>query len=307
MGELDGLPPGFRFVPTEEELVSHYLKNKVSETRSPNFNPDIIRELDIYNHEPFDLLGMASFPNENQLFFFAERTAPIFSRKVRVTGGGYWKVVGRKRPVVSGREGVVGFKTTLVFHKGRAPNGEKTDWRMKEYVLASDRDGIRGTHALCHIYLKSPTKKRQVICESSFVQDGAVTIGACCNDEICYRQQGGTPLPVIWEVKEEEETLIPQDDELHKLLSEMLDAETGSQTWDALPTTASSSMTNQMAIDEPVQNVINWCPVPFISESVKHGIIQGEWNKMCNRALLDGDYIELNDLVSPLADSSSFR
>lgn len=48
------LAPGFRFHPTDEELVSYYLKRKVS-NKPVRFNA--IAEVDIYKNEPWDLAG----------------------------------------------------------------------------------------------------------------------------------------------------------------------------------------------------------------------------------------------------------
>lgn len=53
MENLSALPPGFGFHPTDVELVSHYLKRK---TQGHNFD-EIIPEVDIYKHEPWDLPG----------------------------------------------------------------------------------------------------------------------------------------------------------------------------------------------------------------------------------------------------------
>lgn len=47
------LPPGFRFHPTDEELVSYYLKRKV--LGKPSY--DAIAEVEIYKHKPSDLEG----------------------------------------------------------------------------------------------------------------------------------------------------------------------------------------------------------------------------------------------------------
>ena len=49
------VPPGFRFHPTEEELVGYYLARKVA---SQKIDLDIIREVDLYRIEPWDLQGM---------------------------------------------------------------------------------------------------------------------------------------------------------------------------------------------------------------------------------------------------------
>ena len=48
------VPPGFRFHPTDEELVGYYLRKKVA---SQKIDLDVIREIDLYRIEPWDLQG----------------------------------------------------------------------------------------------------------------------------------------------------------------------------------------------------------------------------------------------------------
>lgn len=50
------LPPGFRFHPTDEELINCYLKNKISS--SPNPLVSIIAEIDLYKFNPWELPGI---------------------------------------------------------------------------------------------------------------------------------------------------------------------------------------------------------------------------------------------------------
>lgn len=49
-----GLPPGFRFHPTDEELVNYYLKKKI---QGQEIELDIIPEVDLYKCEPWELSG----------------------------------------------------------------------------------------------------------------------------------------------------------------------------------------------------------------------------------------------------------
>lgn len=66
MGENSvNLPPGFRFYPTDEELVVHFLHRKAALLPC---HPDVIPDLDLYPYDPWDLEGM-------QLLF-----SPPFSR-----------------------------------------------------------------------------------------------------------------------------------------------------------------------------------------------------------------------------------
>lgn len=48
------VPPGFRFHPTDEELLYYYLRKKVS---YEDIDLDVIKEVDLNKLEPWDLKG----------------------------------------------------------------------------------------------------------------------------------------------------------------------------------------------------------------------------------------------------------
>ncbi|XP_068311790.1 NAC domain-containing protein 89-like [Pyrus communis] len=127
--------PGFRFSPTDEELISYYLKNKL-EGPAPGKTVEVISEVDICNFEPCDLPAKSIIQSDNEWFFFSPRGRkyPHGSQSRRATEFGYWKATGKERNVKSGSN-VVGTKRTLVFHVGRAPKGERTEWIMHEYCM----------------------------------------------------------------------------------------------------------------------------------------------------------------------------
>lgn len=59
--EHDLVMPGFRFHPTEEEIIEFYLRRKVE---GKHFNVELITFLDLYRYDPWELPGLtaASFP-----------------------------------------------------------------------------------------------------------------------------------------------------------------------------------------------------------------------------------------------------
>ncbi|XP_019163315.1 PREDICTED: NAC domain-containing protein 60-like [Ipomoea nil] len=125
--------PGFRFSPTDEELISYYLKKKVE---ALDERVEVIPEVEIWRHEPWDLPGKSVVQSDNEWFFFSPcgRKYPNGSQSRRATESGYWKATGKERNVKSGSK-VIGTKRTLVFHVGRAPKGQRTQWIMHEYCI----------------------------------------------------------------------------------------------------------------------------------------------------------------------------
>eukprot|EP01018_Ginkgo_biloba_P025940 Gb_02849 [translate_table: standard] len=156
------LPPGFRFHPTDEELVVHYLKRKVSSSPLP---VSIITDIDLYKFDPWDLPGKAKArfgEQEGEWYFFSprERKYPNGGRPNRAAASGYWKATGTDKPIFCGTT-KAGVKKALVFYKGRPPNGTKTGWIMHEYRLIDSALPAKpysmrlDDWVLCRIYKKA--------------------------------------------------------------------------------------------------------------------------------------------------------
>lgn len=58
------VPPGFRFHPTEEELVGYYLKRKIN---SLKIDLDVITDIDLYRIEPWDIQGTINLYRSDSL------------------------------------------------------------------------------------------------------------------------------------------------------------------------------------------------------------------------------------------------
>ncbi|KAK1373769.1 NAC domain-containing protein [Heracleum sosnowskyi] len=150
--------PGFRFHPTEEELIEFYLKNTIY---GKKMHYDVIGVLNIYGYDPWHLPGLAMI-GEREWYFFVPRDTKHGSggRPNRTTANGFWKATGSDRKIVtlSDPKRVIGLKKTLVFYKGRAPRGTKTDWVMNEYRLPASCPQHKDI-VLCKIYRKATSLK----------------------------------------------------------------------------------------------------------------------------------------------------
>nr|AOC59212.1 NAC transcription factor 32 [Haloxylon ammodendron] len=153
------LAPGFRFHPTDEELVWYYLRRKVY---GKPFRVDAISEIDIYKVEPSDLPGLSKLKTRDlEWYFFSalDRKYGNGSKTNRATNEGYWKTTGKDRPVYHNSK-VVGMKKTLVYHRGRAPRGLRTNWVMHEYKLSDEvieKASFPAGFVLCRVFQKSGT------------------------------------------------------------------------------------------------------------------------------------------------------
>ncbi|EOY17418.1 NAC domain protein, IPR003441, putative isoform 1 [Theobroma cacao] len=158
LGDDQVWPPGFRFHPTDEELVLYYLKRKICRRK---LKLDIIRETDVYKWDPEELPAQSILKSgDRQWFFFSprDRKYPNGARSNRATRQGYWKATGKDRTITCNSR-VVGVKKTLVFYGGRAPNGVRSDWVMHEYTLDEEElkrcQNMKDYYALYKVYKKS--------------------------------------------------------------------------------------------------------------------------------------------------------
>ncbi|KAI9119303.1 hypothetical protein K1719_009978 [Acacia pycnantha] len=148
------LPPGFRFYPSDEELVCHYLYKKISNEEALK---GTLVEIDLHSCEPWQLPEVAKLNATEWYFFsFRDRKYATGFRTNRATTSGYWKATGKDRTVVNPitRE-VVGMRKTLVFYRNRAPNGIKTGWIMHEFRLETPHMPPKEDWVLCRVFHKS--------------------------------------------------------------------------------------------------------------------------------------------------------
>ncbi|KAJ4969614.1 hypothetical protein NE237_002713 [Protea cynaroides] len=166
---MENLPPGFRFYPTEEELITFYLRNKLEGTR-PDLDR-VIPVLDIYEMDPWQLpqfAGELCRGDPEQWFFFSPRQAREArgGRPNRTTSSGYWKATGSPGYSYSSGNRIIGMKKTMVFYKGKAPTGKKTEWKMNEYraILGDSTSSssastpspiLRREYSICRVYVGS--------------------------------------------------------------------------------------------------------------------------------------------------------
>ncbi|CAN4103830.1 unnamed protein product [Withania somnifera] len=150
------LPPGFRFHPTDEELIWDYLLKKVDQSTDQQQYPLLV-EVDLNKSEPWEIPEVACVGGK-EWYFYSQRDRKYATglRTNRATVSGYWKATGKDRAVI--RKGsLVGMRKTLVFYQGRAPKGRKSDWVMHEFRLEGPLTNTspKKDWVLCRVFHKN--------------------------------------------------------------------------------------------------------------------------------------------------------
>ncbi|ESQ48728.1 hypothetical protein EUTSA_v10021297mg [Eutrema salsugineum] len=151
------LPPGFRFHPRDDELVCDYLMKR---TVRSLYQPVVLIEVDLNKCEPWDIPRMARVGGKDWYFYSQkDRKYATGQRTNRATATGYWKATGKDRAIQ--RNGsLVGMRKTLVFYRGRAPKGRKTEWVMHEFrlqgtLLHHSPNSLKEEWVLCRVFHKN--------------------------------------------------------------------------------------------------------------------------------------------------------
>ncbi|KAJ0670714.1 putative transcription factor NAM family [Helianthus annuus] len=162
----------YRFYPTEEELISFYLSNKLQNHRTHDLHR-VIPVVNVYEHNPSHLPKLAGElckRDTEQWFFFVPRQQREAQggRPSRTTASGYWKATGSPTYVYSSDNKVIGVKKTMVFYEGKSRKVKKTEWKMNEYrAIKQELEGtntlpvpkLRHELSLCRVYVVSGTTR----------------------------------------------------------------------------------------------------------------------------------------------------
>ncbi|MCD7469657.1 hypothetical protein HAX54_008806 [Datura stramonium] len=112
-------------------------------------------QIDIYKYDPWDLPMCSNNNGEKEWYFYCKRGRKYKNsvRPNRVTGGsGFWKATGIDKPIYGSHDHngkcIIGLKKSLVYYRGSAGKGTKTEWQMHEFRLPSEND--KSTQHLIH-------------------------------------------------------------------------------------------------------------------------------------------------------------
>ncbi|KAK8944373.1 Transcription factor JUNGBRUNNEN 1 [Platanthera zijinensis] len=276
--------PGFRFHPTEDELLDFYLRREAAGKKQ---SIDIIGTLNLYLYDPWDLPSLAKM-GEKEWYFFVprDRRQSNGGRPNRTTERGFWKATGSDRSIrsVVDPRRLIGLKKTLVYYLGRAPRGTKTEWVMNEYRLPAVRNTSSPIQppsdeiVLCKIYRKATSMKeleqRAAIEEDSRASsNGAVS--ATSSDQEDVQRCGHSE--IVMEMNEEYATTAAVELRLPKMpLLESSATILRRPIPHAMPTAAAQQrpaqsptcrkLPNLPAIEVPSQASFDWEQDSFLSQ-----------------------------------------
>ncbi|CAE6118891.1 unnamed protein product [Arabidopsis arenosa] len=172
---LASLPVGFRFSPTDEELVRYYLRLKIN---GHDDDVRVIREIDICKWEPWDLpdFSVVKTIDAEWLFFCPlDRKYPSGSRMNRATVA------------------------------GRAPKGTRTCWIMHEYrATEKDLDGTKSGQnpfVVCKLFKKQDIVNRAAAEESKSCEVGPAVSSPTVVDEMKSEVEMSEVSPVLEDTK----------------------------------------------------------------------------------------------------------
>ncbi|KAF8007034.1 hypothetical protein BT93_K1132 [Corymbia citriodora subsp. variegata] len=176
---MERLPVGFRFHPTDEELVNHYLMSKVQGYTENCIIPELEN---FYAWDPWDLPGLypgiLNVPSDGWDWFFlcpSPYVAQNSNRVKRKTRSGKWKITCQRDDIKAPDTKVlIGTKRILVFHKGHT----KTGWIMHEYHLNPEfLNGYSSTLKIPYILCRLKRKPSENLDASPSFEGGSPVTG----------------------------------------------------------------------------------------------------------------------------------
>ncbi|KAL0377258.1 UNVERIFIED_CONTAM: NAC domain-containing protein 83 [Sesamum radiatum] len=186
------LPIGFRFHPTDQELLLHYLKRKLhSLPLPPTLIPD---HFDVFHSNPWDLPGDLK---EKRYFFCKTKMNFVNKCSLISSDCGYWKLsprVNDKQVMAPGTNLVIGIKKSFLFYQGKTSPQLKTQWVMHQfclvasfttpYFLAQKRMVQVGDWVVCRVYQRKRKARNQL---ANYIKKSSTLQGIRTKDHMNLR------------------------------------------------------------------------------------------------------------------------
>ncbi|XP_030513838.1 protein NTM1-like 9 [Rhodamnia argentea] len=194
------LPVGYRFRPTDDELVNHYLRGQIFRYNADTCIIPVIHGL--YNIDPWDLpLRFRAFSivrsKEAEWWFLTRLSFKTESRSKfdRQTQSGHWKTTGQEKKInAKGTKELIGTMRNLVFTENEGSNRKETPpptvWVMHEYRLKDCNFGTNSldqqNFVLCHLI----NRRDEFIDDSVSAEAGSMSLFTNMNND---RAQNNIP------------------------------------------------------------------------------------------------------------------
>ncbi|XP_021297918.1 NAC domain-containing protein 83-like [Herrania umbratica] len=194
------MPIGYRFHPTDEELVVHYLKRKVLSLPLP---ASVIPEFDVFQTDPWSLPGDSK---ENRYFFSNSYGNESNKNGKRAAGSGYWKPIGKEKPILaSGSNQVVGMRKALIYCERKSSNDTKTRWLLHQYRLVGSAAALGssqmskwklfGDWLVFRVFQRKRNAKKHRASSNKSQTTSAVTMPSCIDFTVEDCSVYGPPQP----------------------------------------------------------------------------------------------------------------
>ncbi|CAL9232737.1 unnamed protein product [Arabidopsis halleri] len=155
--------PGFGFRPTDEELISYYLKNKI--LGNTWLVDDTISEINILNHHRSSFSSLSKIKsNDRVYYFFSRKQYKTATKRKRSIKSWKWKVGGLVTQIKDESGNKIGKKRGILFDDLDAPKakGEKSSWVIHEYQITSLPHPNLDSYVLYKIFDNNSKKKADI-------------------------------------------------------------------------------------------------------------------------------------------------
>ncbi|XP_056859114.1 NAC domain-containing protein 5-like [Raphanus sativus] len=165
---------GFRFRPTDEEIVGHYVRPKNLESNTSHVD-EVMNTVDIYSFDPWELPCKSRIKSTEEVWYFfgcKKNQRHMHNKQSRRTRSGFWSKTGVTTEITRKRGGgdreKIGEKRVFVFRSNSkilgGPSKSKSDWVMHEYMATfSSPDSppnqtVMTTYTVCKVMFKGDPK-----------------------------------------------------------------------------------------------------------------------------------------------------